>query len=126
MSGLDIKTAGLKDRFRPAGEISGTVSWTLDRDPDALELRLFWHTESEGFTDVEITDCRRFDRPGRSGERDFSFTLPDSPYSFSGKLFKLRWALELVTLPAGVSHRIPLVVSPAPDEHVHRPEADYG
>ncbi len=58
----------------------------------------------------------RFDAPGTDGERAFSFTLPLGPYSFSGSLITLAWALELVALPSGETERVELVVAPVPAE----------
>jgi hypothetical protein len=50
------------------------------------------------------------------GDRSFSFRLPDGPYSFSGSLITLTWALELVALPNRTTERLDLVVAPTPVE----------
>ena len=55
-------------------------------------------------------------RPGLSGTRPFEFEIPRGPYSFSGKLITLAWAIEIVALPGGETERLDLVVGPQPVE----------
>ncbi len=100
----------------PGEKVSGRAVWNLDAAPEAVELRLFWHTSGKGTQDVEIVQDLRIDNPAASGERDFSFSLPLGPYSFSGSLITLAWALELVSLPGGETQRVQLVVAPVPVE----------
>ena len=102
--------------YLPGDSVSGRVGWTTEPEPEAVELRLFWHTSGKGTEDVEIVDDLRIEAPGSSGERGFSFHLPLGPYSFSGSLITLAWALELVLLPGGETERVDLVVSPIPVE----------
>lgn len=100
----------------PGEDVSGRAVWHLDAPAEAVELRLFWHTRGKGTEDVEIVNEIRIDVPEMTGERAFSFTLPLGPYSFSGSLITLAWALELVALPAGRTERVELVVAPVPVE----------
>lgn len=102
--------------FLPADTVAGNAVWRLDESADAVELRLFWHTSGKGTEDVEIVDSVRTEADGMAGERAFSFRLPLGPYSFSGSLITLSWALELVVLPGGQTERIELVVAPTPVE----------
>ena len=102
--------------YLPGDSISGRVAWTLDAEPEALELRLFWHTSGKGTEDVEIVDDLRIEAVGSSGERSFSFRLPLGPYSFSGSLITLAWSLELMAFPGGEIERVELVVAPTPVE----------
>jgi len=81
-----------------------------------VELRLFWHTEGKGTRDVEVIETLSFSVPSRQDRRDFRFRLPDSPYSFSGKLVSVIWALELVLLSSGETERLEIVVSPTRTE----------
>jgi hypothetical protein len=106
------------DRYRvlPGDTVSGRAVWDLDKAPDAVELRLFWHTSGKGTEDVEIVAVRRFDDPGAHAEQAFAFNLPLGPYSFSGSLITLAWAIEFVALPGGETERIDLVVAPTPLE----------
>lgn len=102
--------------FLPGDTISGRAVWRLESPPEAIEIRLFWHTSGKGTEDVEIVDAVRFDGGGADGDRPFSVTLPLGPYSFSGSLITLSWALELVRLPGGDAERVALVVAPTPVE----------
>lgn len=102
--------------FLPGDTVTGKAVWRLDEPADAVELRLFWHTSGKGTEDVEIIDSLRTEAHGAAGERAFSVPLPLEPYSFSGSLITLSWALELVVLPDGQTERVELVVAPTPVE----------
>jgi len=102
--------------FLPGETVSGRMTWDIDDELEAVELRLFWHTAGKGTEDVEIVRELRVDTPESRGERGFSFELPLQPYSFSGSLITLAWALELVALPGGELDRRELVVAPTPVE----------
>ena len=111
MSTLKIGTYENRTAFRPGAEIAGKVLWILDESAKAVEARLFWYTEGKGTQDVELVDNIRFDDPPRREQREFTFTLPEAPYSFSGKLISLLWALEVVVLPSEETERLEIVVS---------------
>lgn len=113
---LTIRTDGGRTWFRPGEVIEGDVSWLLDTDAEDLEIRLFWYTSGKGTRDVEIVDSSRIAVPGQSDNRSFHLQAPDGPYSFSGKLITLSWALELVVEPGGASERLDLVIGPQPIE----------
>lgn len=97
-----------------AGEnISGELTWSeLPADFAGLELRLFWYTNGKGDRDLEVVASARLNQPGTQGRRRFAFSSPLAPYSFSGKLISLSWALEAVPLPGGDSHLAELVIGP--------------
>ena len=95
------------------------MSQAIDRWPDdaeAIEIRLFWYTEGKGTRDVGVEGTERVDRPDRNGHRDFSFTAPEGPYSFSGKLISLMWSIELVVLKVGKTERLDIGIGPRPIE----------
>jgi hypothetical protein len=102
--------------FLPGETVSGRMVWDIDDKLEAVELRLFWHTGGKGTEDVEIVRELRVNAPESRGERRYSFELPLEPYSFSGSLITLAWALELVALPGGELDRSELVVAPTPVE----------
>jgi hypothetical protein len=112
MSYVEIKTRDDKTDFLPGEELAGEVSWQLDSAPQEVELRLFWRTEGKGTRDVEVVETIGFNATGRQDRRSFSFQLPDSPYSFSGKLVSIVWALELVISPTGETERLEIMISP--------------
>jgi len=116
MNILRIKTDDAQTWFKPGTTIGGDASWHLDATTDALEVRLFWYTQGKGTQDVEVVDKLRVDDPEPSGHRVFKFAIPASPYSFSGKLITLSWAVELVVFPGEETERVDLVVGPQPIE----------
>lgn len=116
MSVLDLQTEGGNTWFTPGSTVSCTASWHLDREIEKLELRLFWYTEGKGTQDVAVVYRGAVEHPESSGHRSFEFRLPSGPYSFSGTLITLRWAIELVALPGEETARLDLLVSPAPVE----------
>lgn len=102
--------------YRPGEIVLGSVTWRLEKEPVGLEIRLFWFTSGKGTRDVEVVDTHRLESPGTSGSADFALQVPRGPYSFSGRLITLSWAVEAVALPAGETARLDLVVSPRPVE----------
>ena len=118
MDVIEIETDGGRDAFAPGEAIAGTVAWRTDAPADAVEVRLFWYTRGKGTTDVQVVKAQHFDSPGTTGRRTFRFMLPEEPYSFSGKLVSLVWALEAVVQPGDRSARKELVVAPGGREIV--------
>lgn len=95
---ISIQLDQASSEFQPGTTLSGKVLWSAAAAIKKIELRLFWFTEGRGTQDIELVDERNWDTTGQ-GEEPFEFTLPAEPYSFSGKLISLQWALEAVTLP---------------------------
>lgn len=116
MNELRIDIDGDRRWFLPGETVAGRSVWRLDRDAESVELRLFWYTSGKGTEDVTIVDSVRTEAAAMAGEQGFSFPLPHGPYSFSGSLITLTWALELVALPLGATQRVDLVVAPTPVE----------
>jgi hypothetical protein len=116
VSDLLIQVADGRTSFRPGESLSGTVAWRLEENVEFVELRLLWYTSGKGTQDVDVVDRRTFSTPPRNGQRPFTFNLPDGPYSFSGKLISLIWAMELVTPKGKESTRHEFVLSPQADE----------
>jgi len=118
MDRLSIVLEDDKAAFAPREAIRGTVEWNLDTSPHYLELSLFWYTMGKGTRDIGVIQTLRFDQPGPRDQRGFSFTLPAGPYSFSGKLISLLWALELTCSPGSETARQEITVSPTGHEIV--------
>jgi hypothetical protein len=112
MGKLNIELNDSKDAFAPGEQVEGRIEWTLDANPRALELSLLWYTSGKGTRDVQVLHTHKIDSPGAFGSDKFSFTLPAGPYSFSGKLISLIWALELTCTPGDDAVRTEIVVSP--------------
>jgi hypothetical protein len=113
MNALEINLAEGREAFQPGEDLNGTAYWQLERAPRSAELRLFWFTRGKGSEDAGIVETVRFEHPREGETRPFRFRLPDGPYSFSGKLISLIWALELVTESPDSVTRRELVLGPA-------------
>ena len=116
MSQLKIAVRDDRVQFYPGDEIVAAAWWKLDRPPKSVEARLFWFTRGKGTQDVNIVETVRFDNPQIEEAKPARFRLPEAPYSFSGKLVSLIWALELVAEPGNESARVELTVSPTGQE----------
>ena len=119
MSSLDIEIENGRTSFKPGEEIRGRAKWEFDENPQRLELSLFWRTQGKGTQDTGVTQTITFDNPGGSDQRNFRLTAPDGPYSFSGRLISIIWALELVEPSKGKDYvRKEIVISPTGEEVV--------
>jgi len=98
--------------FKPGETIQGQVVWVLEKNPKQVFLRLFWYTKGKGTEDIEVIDEITFDSPLQQEHRPFEISLPQSPYSFSGQLVSLIWALELVTDSPDEAIQKEIVLSP--------------
>lgn len=116
MNQLKLGTRDNRTEFRPGEEIAGAAGWQLDQAPQSVEVRLFWYTRGKGTEDVGVVDTVRFEQPQREEARPFRFVAPAEPYSFSGTLISLLWALELVVQPGQDSSRLELTLSPTGKE----------
>ena len=130
MHTLSIQLEQDKTVFRPGDVVAGTVRWQLEDQARQVELRLLWYTQGKGDEDAGLVETMTFAQPGLSDQRSFRFTLPSAPYSFSGSLISLTWALELSTRPGDNCERREITVSPTcreillealPDEDVKLP-----
>ncbi|HTL31013.1 MAG TPA: hypothetical protein VL282_17415 [Tepidisphaeraceae bacterium] len=116
MNGLSIQFEDNLTQFVPGQKIRGRVGWRLDQAPASLDVRLFWYTEGKGTQDISIVTTTTIEHPQIQGSSGFEFQLPQSPYSFSGKLISLIWAIELIARPSNESTRVPFTMSPTGEE----------
>jgi hypothetical protein len=101
--------------FTPGDTLSGTVSWLPTQGTTSIALRLFWFTSGRGTQDIEVVSELEWPvsaNPSAGGREKFSFTLPNEPYSFSGQLISLSWALEAVKQPEETSTRHEFTLTP--------------
>ncbi|MBI1370319.1 MAG: hypothetical protein GC162_16920 [Planctomycetes bacterium] len=118
MSIVTLHLAENRTAFAPGQTIAGRIEWRLDQPADAIELRLVWHTAGKGTRDAAIAQTHRIERPGSVSSEAFEMTAPNGPYSFSGKLISILWAMEAVIEPSESSTRIDLVIAPGGREVV--------
>ena len=116
MSELKIALRENRTSFAPGEEISGAAGWKFKATPESAEIRLFWRTEGKGTQDVTLVETLTLEAPRQEEARPFRFVAPGSPYSFSGQLISLVWALELVLKPGDESALLDIVIAPAGQE----------
>jgi hypothetical protein len=119
---LDITPASGDTSRQPRGVLEMVAQWSLPSAPESLEARLVWFTRGKGTEDVGIVSAERVPSPGASGRHRVRFTLPEAPYSFSGRLISLIWAVELVADKMAV--RWEFVLAPDGREILLKPPAD--
>jgi hypothetical protein len=118
MSELKVELAGGRTEFRPGEPLSGRVTWRVEEQPSSAELRLFWYTSGKGTQDVGVVNTMSFAAAGTQDQRDFTMPLPREPYSFSGTLISLTWAIELIVEPGEHVERCEFVLSATGQEVV--------
>jgi len=116
MSTLIVATSDGRTNFRPGEAIAGSAMWELPAAPRSLEVRLFWYTQGKGTQDVGIVGTMEIQTPGPKGEATFAFEAPQGPFSYSGRLTSVAWAIELVAEHPDESERLALVLSPTGSE----------
>ncbi|SFI86227.1 hypothetical protein [Planctomicrobium piriforme] len=114
MTDLQIETE--YDAYYPGNEMVVTALWEFDQPPDSLELRLVWNTSGKGDRDLSVVQTVRIETAKSSGREQVTMKLPWGPYSFSGKLISLIWALELIAFPSEASIRKEIVIGPNASE----------
>mgnify|MGYP001816930094 CR=1 FL=1 len=113
---LTLATESGATSFEPGSEITVRAEWHLEEVPRSVELRLVWYTEGKGSQDVGVVERVLFDAPGDRDSRRQSLQLPTAPYSFSGSLVSLIWAVELLVEPGELSTRLDLDMAPGARE----------
>jgi hypothetical protein len=117
MSGLRVDLADDRRAFKPGESLDGRVCWSVNA-ATAAELRLFWYTRGKGTEDVGLVDTIAFPDPQPADQRTFRFALPEAPFSFSGTLISIIWAIELIVEPSSSVERVEIVMSPSGREVV--------
>lgn len=112
MNEITLTLEGDRTAYRPGEAVSGTFSWSLDEAPESLSVRLLWFTQGKGTVDVGVVDERPMAAAEPFGQQGFRFRVPEGPYSFSGRLISLLWAVEAVATDPDAVTRVNLVVSP--------------
>lgn len=93
---LSLTFADGRAQRLPGETVELSALWALEKTPSSVEARLFWFARGKGTEDVGVVATLSVPSPASAGEHVFRFTLPAGPYSFSGKLVSLLWAVELV------------------------------
>ncbi|SRR5258706_16121062 len=105
-------------RFKPNGRVEGLLSWDPASAPAWLEVRLVWHTEGKGTREVMVVGRVPLTDVRVGNQRTFSFTLPDMPYTYHGRILSILWSIDVFGPARGIVRRdgrlatLPIVVSP--------------
>ena len=113
---LDRTVAGGEGGYVPGEALTGLVRWSLSREPVVVMVRLFWRTEGKGSGDSGLAGELKFEGLTGAGEQAFVFEGPDGPYSYSGKLVSVVWAVEAIASPGDEVARAELTLSPTGQE----------
>ena len=109
----DVSGSDAAPGYAPGDTITVTLHWDLAEPPRNLCCNLLWYTEGKGDDNIEVIHRETISDPGPRGEAQLHFTAPAFPYSFSGHLISLIWAMEAVAENPDAVERIPLVIAPA-------------
>lgn len=121
MSWIEIELAEGKTAYRPGEEVVGKVAWSVEGDaaegdraapPERAEVHLAWFTRGVGDEDSDLVASVELPEPAASDWREFRLRLPAGPYSVTGNLVSVAWAVEAVLEPGSRAHRVEIVVSP--------------
>jgi len=132
MSWITIEIDDGRTAFRPGEEVAGDVLWVIEGEKgepepvESAEVRLIWFTRGRGDRDSGIVAAQELSAPQATDRRRFSFTVPVGPYSVSGKLVSLVWAVEAVLEPGSRAARTEITVSSTGQEVVLYPDLDGG
>jgi hypothetical protein len=112
MNEIAASLTGDRTTYSVGERVEGRALWVFASAPEAVEVRLFWHTSGKGDDEVGVFAVHRVDMPGPSGDEAFALELPTRPWTWHGKLLSLDWSLEVVALPDEEAFRIDLDVKP--------------
>lgn len=112
---LKLSTFENQTNFEPGDTIDIIAEWQLESLVAMIEVRLIWYTRGKGDPEIRVVESQQVDKPQQSEVRGFTFTLPTSPYSFSGKLISLTWAIELIVTEEQTT-RFDIVMAPGGKE----------
>lgn len=98
---MDNITLFLKDgkiTYRPGETIRGELLWDLSQEVQDITINIFWYTNGIGEQDSEIAVTEKISMPLQKGRQSFEIELPLAPYSYTGQITELQWAIEATTM----------------------------
>ena len=95
--------------FLPGDEIEGEVRWELPQAPAGFVVNVYWFTDGSVSNIVEGLELNSVDA---SGTLPFKFSLPVTPYSYSGNLFSISWEIEAYSVSPDERCARPFIMSP--------------
>ena len=108
----DIRIEPSQTSYEPGATLTAALHWNLDSAPHAISVSILWYTEGKGDEDSAVVKREVFTDPGQTGTQTVRLELPRFPYSFSGKLIQLIWAIEAVVDDKHPVARTPIIIAP--------------
>jgi hypothetical protein len=108
-------------RFDPGADVAGTVTLVSDENLNARGIRakVGWRTEGRGDTDSRTVSQATLAEGGLMAglpqSFDFSFRLPQEPWSYAGHYLNIIWEVEInvdLRLAVDKVHRERIIVAP--------------
>lgn len=116
-TGVSITLRDMKKVYLPGETVEGVLSWNLIEQPKKVSVSLVWKTQGKGISDTEVAGSTDTGGPAMlAGTLPFSFVIPLEPYSFSGQLVSIIWAVEAKAHKMDFEDRVEIVVSPTGKE----------
>ena len=112
MHELEIRLSDQDGYCEPGAKLAIPIAWRFDEEQSGLELRVVWNAHGKGSPNLGVVHTESVEHPSFQGSRTIHVELPQAPYSFSGTLVSIVWALELVAQPSQVSTRHEIVIAP--------------
>ncbi|MBN1982674.1 MAG: hypothetical protein JW795_14160, partial [Chitinivibrionales bacterium] len=99
--------------YDPGSALNACISWDVDQEKThCIDMNLLWFTEGKGTPDYEVVQTVHHETPLRCGQKRFCLNLPLAPWSFSGRLISLVWAVEARIDSNKTLDRIPFIMAP--------------
>ena len=96
--------------FEPGRELTGRVIRTGVSQSE-LSVKLICYTSGRGAEDVYVDQALPTTRLDSNVELPFRFILPKGPYSFSGSLISVVWAVEAIESHTGEAARVEFILA---------------
>ena len=95
MTSLEILLNDNSHWIKPGGKLEGSIMWELSAPAKKIEINFFWYVYQNGEVKESNAVAKLQAKNIQStGYKNFSFDVPEKPYSFSGNLFSINWAIE--------------------------------
>jgi hypothetical protein len=83
-----------RDSYKPGEVIDGTVRWKFQEPPGDIDVSLMLEVSNKVQTDPIYPAGFRWSNLPEEGVLNFSFKLPEGPYTYEGKGFQVHWYVE--------------------------------
>ena len=116
MNKIELKLINEHNFFKPGSILKGNIIWNIDIIPQTITISLCYWTEGRGTEDAVSIAKEEVKITNPSGEQPFEFPIPNSPWSFSGKLISVNWAVAAEIRSKNLFTLIPITISPTAAE----------